>query len=96
LINVLINERGINKFQSIQCNILDDLANMSDHKALVTTLELNSNLDFSPISIMHENNIDLMKPDLKLRYNSSLNINLDYFDARPWRSYMYFHVGNIT
>jgi hypothetical protein len=75
--HVLINLKGIDKFLSIQCNLLDDLANMSDHKALVTTLELKSNLDFSPISTIYDSNIDFMKPDLKLRYNSSLNINLD-------------------
>jgi hypothetical protein len=38
--HVLINEKALINFLSIQFNIVDDLANMSGHKALITTLEI--------------------------------------------------------
>ncbi len=75
--HVLINERALDTFLSIQCNVVDDLANMSDHKALITTLELNSSIDLSPLPIINYSSVDFTKKVLNLKYNSSLDVKLD-------------------
>ncbi|RMZ97212.1 hypothetical protein BpHYR1_025999, partial [Brachionus plicatilis] len=75
------SKSGPNNFVLIECNILDDEENLSDHRALNLNVLFqkrrgSSQKDYEPTPTNHSNNINFTNADTLNFYNSSLSSHL--------------------
>jgi hypothetical protein len=68
---------GLNQFENIQCNILDDILNLSDHKALSVTFEIDSNINMVEKEEHITSNINLADPLINQEFKRLIMLILD-------------------
>ena len=75
----LLNNESISSLQDFQCNIIDDIANTSDHRAISVDFKLKIYKN-SPIIEPKSNNfhLNLDIKEIKEFFSSLMNIKLDY------------------
>jgi hypothetical protein len=75
--HALLIERCLDQFENIQCNILDDILNLSDHKALSVTFEIDSNINMVEKEEHITSNINLADPLINQEFKRLIMLILD-------------------